>query len=424
MASLTPTNDCEDRTVTPLHFEAPTSVGSAMSIASEPLIKPKEDIGAHSSVIEQPQNRDKRCLSIDTHASSLPQLGTGVNGEVDSPAGGERVCHTVVALTQPNVSVKNHALKFTIESICGDEEPCHVEWTMFNIFNDLLQPDTKLSVAEAARCFDAMLPDNRPNTPDDPDTEKERAENWLWTLAEIIWEFAKQIPYDHESQGKIILLLGAVDRLPFTQTFEGKHFWTSKLLGWDDPSRWAVADSRPRQKPQAGRTRRQECNTYLNAMAFTARCAGIDWPHYDLIIVTLDEPLSPDYLVKTCDGLDHEFMYIHVAAAAQWILHAGEWLWGQIRWGKNQGLDGTKRCLPPAQWAIWMRGYYTMGTQCETIHFWADVLARKMEEIMTAHGYTEKIMMNWDPKKHTVHDGIRENPRYAHLFRVSNKDGE
>lgn len=62
---------------------------------------------------------------------------------------------------------------------------------MFNIFDDFLQPNTKLSVAEAAKCFDAILPDNRPDTPDDPCDKRERPENWLWTFAELIWDLAK-----------------------------------------------------------------------------------------------------------------------------------------------------------------------------------------------------------------------------------------
>lgn len=320
--------------------------------------------------------------------------------------------------------VNKDDLKFALDSLREDENPRPVEWMMFNIFNDFLQPNTNLSVAEAAKCFDAILPDNRPDTPDDPCDKRERPENWLWMFAELIWHLAKQIPHDHDGQDKILSLLEALDHLSFTQIFRDKHFWKSKLFGWEDPSRWGISDSRPPQDPQHGMTRQQECDVHVNAMAFAARCAAIHWPHYDLVVYNLDAPLDPDYTTIFCDGLEPEFAYVHIAAAAQWILHAGEWLWGQIRWGKNQRLEDTKRSLPPAQWVVWMRGYCSLETDNETSLFWADVLARKMEEIMVAHGYTADMMTTWDPKKQTVYDGLWADSRYAHLFKVPGKDNQ
>lgn len=136
--------------------------------------------------------------------------------------------------------IKEHKVKLTMETLHKNEEPWNVnKWMMFNIFNNFLQSDTNLSVAEAARCFDAILPDNRPDTPDHAINERERAESWLWIFADIIWKLARQIPYDSEIQDRIMHLFEELDRLPFTQTFEEEHFWASKLLGWEDPSRCA-----------------------------------------------------------------------------------------------------------------------------------------------------------------------------------------
>lgn len=412
MESPTLPRNCEPHAVDPLSGATSTPISPEVSIDSRLRVEIKEAIDSQVSNHEHQREDGIPHASVETRTCSAPQLDTAVDGKVDTSAGHERT----FLLTHADMSVKRHALYFTVGTLHDDEDPRHVGWMMANILDDYLQPNTKLSVVEAANCFDSIIPDNRPNTTNDPAGERERAENWLWGFAEIIWDFAKQIPHDHESQDKIVHLLEALNSLPFTQVFEGKHFWASKLFGWEDPSRWAVADSRPCRDSPSGMTRQQQCDVYLNAMAFTARCAAIDWPHYDLIIDTLDEPLGPDYPNKSCDGLAPEFTYVHVAAAAQWILHGGEWLWGQIRWGKNQGLGSTKRSLPPSQWVAWMQGYYNMETKHETTRFWADVLARKMEMIMIARGYTAEVMENWDPEKQTVHDGIQDDPRYAHLF--------
>lgn len=399
---------------------------SSMSQSSEKVIEQhsasystKPDASTYSHVHTQMQQRKALGESAEVHEDSPVQLGRGVDVSLDSGIESKGVDQNATKLVTVKIPVNTDELKLNI-----DEDPRPVEWMMFNIFNDFLQPSTRLSVTEAAKCFDAILPDNRPDTPDDPCDKRERPQNWLWMFAELIWNLAKQIPHDHDGQDKIISLLEALDHLPFTQTFEDKHFWKSKLFGWEDPSRWPTSDNRPPQKPEQGMTRQQQCDVYINAMAFSARCAAIHWPHYDLIVYTLNEPLSPEFALTSCEGLEAEFTFVHIAAAAQWILHAGEWLWGQIRWGKNQRLEDTRRSLPPAQWVVWMRGYYSLDIKDDQCHFWANVLARKMEEIMVAHGYTADVMTNWDPKKQTRHDGLWADARYAHLFKVPRPDSE
>lgn len=73
---------------------------------------------------------------------------------------------------------------------------------------------------------------------------------------------------------------------------------------------------------------------------------------------------------------------------------------------------------------VWMQGYYSLETENKTSRFWADILARKMEEIMVAHGCTADMMTTWDPKKQTVHDHLRADSHYAHLFKVPSKEGD
>lgn len=379
----------------------------------------KPDASPQLHMSAQMQERNTSGESAAVPEDGLTQLGPVVDGGLDSRTESKGVDQNAIKLMIAKMPVNTVELKLNI-----DEDPRPVEWMLFNIFNDFLQPSTNLSVTEAAKCIDAILPENRPDTPDDPCDKRERPQNWLWMFAELIWSLAKQIPHDHDGQDKMLSLLEALDHLPFTQTFEDEHFWKSKLFGWEDPSRWSISDNRPPQNPGQGMTRQQQCDVYINAMAFTARCAAISWPHYDLVVYTLNEPLSARFAVTSCEGLEPEFTYVHVAAAAQWILHGGEWLWGQIRWGKNQSLGRTTRSLPPAQWVTWMRGYYSMETEDEKCRFWAHVLASKMEEIMCAHGYTADIMTSWDPKKQTVHDDLWTDSRYAHLFKVPKPDGE
>lgn len=45
---------------------------------------------------------------------------------------------------------------------------------IFNVLNNYLQPDSKFSDDEAARCLDALLPENRPSQTEE---EKEPVRN-------------------------------------------------------------------------------------------------------------------------------------------------------------------------------------------------------------------------------------------------------
>lgn len=152
-------------------------------------------------------------------------------------------------------------------------------------------------------------------------------------------------------------------------------------------------------------------------------CKSMQWHSWPAVIqltglITTSSPArSMSHALKTCNELKAEYMYVHVAAAAQWILQAGGWSWGQIRWGKTTILGRTKRSLAPAQWVTWMRGYANMKTSSEASRLWADVLARKMEGIILEHGYTMEIMIAGDSKQQTMHDSIWEESRYAHLLR-------
>lgn len=126
-------------------------------------------------------------------------------------------------------TLKKYPLNFTIDTLHKDDDPWPIEWMMFNVLNDYLQPDSELSDNEAARCLDALVPENRP---DKLDEKKEPADNWMLELSDLICNIAKQIPYDHEGQDKLVQLLHALKRLPITQPIE--NYRGEKFPAWKD----------------------------------------------------------------------------------------------------------------------------------------------------------------------------------------------
>lgn len=127
---------------------------------------------------------------------------------------------------------------------------------MFYVLEDFLQPDTKVSVVDAAECLDAILPHNEPknNSPRDSSLKarcavghlliddlsddgvhdsEEAAINLLQEFGPIICKLAKQIPCHHKAQNKIIMLLSTLDCLPYNQNLSGKPEWSSRLANWE-----------------------------------------------------------------------------------------------------------------------------------------------------------------------------------------------
>lgn len=327
-----------------------------------------------------------------------------------------------VNLVPAQLSVENRRLKFHIDCIHGegaDQDPA--EHMMFNILAAYLQPDTNLSVAEVAGRLDAMLPGNQPGASKDQDTMDTGVVVLMETFGDMIWALVKQIPHDHESQDKIVRLLDALDRLPFTQIFHGKHVWMSKFSNWEDTSRWAFGDTMPRQaNTKDNVTDQQQCEAYINVHAFGARTAAIEWPRYQIIFNTLNSPLHVEEAMRISYTFDPSYMPAHVAAAAQWIIHGGTWLWDQIRWGRDQVVaeSGTGYLvLGPQAWVTWMQAYKNLASEDANVIYWAGVLANKMEEIMVEHKRTVEEMENWDPEKQTVHGNFfREEPDLMQMY--------
>lgn len=288
---------------------------------------------------------------------------------------------------------------------------------MFNVINFYLQPDSKLSVDEAACCLAAALPENRPAGPNE---DKEPVVSWMIELSDLIWEIAKQVPCNHEGQDKLVQLLLAFKRLPTTQTiknWQGRELtaWWNGLDGWHDSMRHALYYPEKREDPD-----QETCDRYVNASAFAARvhAARAECPlaiHAFASVGRAVEDFMPD----------NEFLPCHLIGGAQWIILATEWLWGEIWWGKinyNECKRGGSSWLafPPAHWVRWLRGFQRMAATGEEddVKYWARLAAAKMEEMMQSEGFTAQMMEAWNPERRTLFANMWEDEKYAFLFQV------
>lgn len=315
--------------------------------------------------------------------------------------------------------LKRHPLNLTIETL-NDDDAWPIELMMFNVINDYLQPDSKLSDNEAARCLDALMPENRPAQPNE---EKEPAPGWMIVLSDLIWDIAKRVPCDHEGQNKLVQLLHALKRLPTIQTI--KNYQGEQIPAWDgfnhwhDSMRFALDYPEKRKDPS-----QQTCDQYVNASAFAARvhAAGVQSPlksHAFVAIGTAVEEAIPEDELLPC----------HLIGGAQWIVLATEWLWRDIRWGKidyhKLREDGTKYlAFPPARWVRWLHGFQKVAATCEgdEVKYWAILAVAKMEAMMRSKGFSDEMMENWDPEKRSLRPDIWTDEKYAHLFKVPEKN--
>lgn len=415
MASNSPSDAHADRTATPPGTEPVTNISPTMSteLKSPPMPAKNDD---HQQAVS-PENNQVSQISADpekdnTHKTPTQRYKLGNYVYLNLvPAGAQ-------------LSVNKSLLNFNSDFLdCEGDDTEAAEHMMFDILADYLQPDTKLSAADAAERLDAIFPGNQPDAFEDQDKIDTVTLILLQTFGTMIWEFAKQIPHDHESQDKIMQILDALNHVPHTHIWRGKPLWDSKFENWEDPSRWAIGDTVPRlNNPQENMTPQQVCEAYINVYAFQARALALWWPKYDLIFNGLNDPLRSDEAMG--HGYDGYYSYLpaHVAAAAQWILHGGTWLWEKIRWGKDQVILKNHRTLilSPQMWVAWMQAYsiLTINSKDKNIQFWAGELVKKMKEIMEEHGRTLDEMKNWDPQTQTIHDKLfREEPGLMQLYK-------
>lgn len=386
--------------------------------------------------------------SISAPANSLQATATfpktGVTGDAnfDMPnkKSSEKSRDTELEKLCYDIPLKNHPLRFTIDSLHDDDDPWLIEWMMFNIFEAYLQPTSEISIDEASQLLDSLLPENRPDTADDPDDDKEEVAGFMMELSDLIFKIAKQIPYDHESQPKLIHLMKKLRHLPITETSyvqlqdEGVAvpIWRQSLWdGWDTSVRHALCP--PSSSPQRGKTPRrvktfqQEWAGHVNVEAFVARVeAARIVPSRPLYAFgAIRRALYPD---EVGQRLKPEHRPFYLMVGAQWMIQAGDWWWSEIRWGRETTVGKisteypqTNRSMTPSIWVKWMRDFRDINTDDAEARIWAHRAAKKMEDIMISHGYTAQKMEEWDPEKNNIHSKIWANPRFAHLLKAPEK---
>lgn len=328
-----------------------------------------------------------------------------------------------------DTTIKKHTLIIRIPFLHDDDDPWDVEWMIFNVLNDYVQPDTKLTEETAALCIDALLPEHRPDTPEDPKDDREEQSTFMMEVGESIWKFAAQIPHDHEGQDKLVRLVQALMQAPITG--DSSVWKQSRFIEWDDCCRHAVDDNLPQAKEVTvtrGKLRwtgERQCAMYINVNAFAARLqTAVDLQYTELVALSaVNNPIQPNHR-QIYPNIRLELMPYHIIAGAQWVVLAGEWLWHQVRWGRNQSIGSTSATFPPSQWEYWIRGYASMVTENEEAQRWAQRAAKRLEEIMVSHSYTAEQLKRWDPKQDSVHAGLWEDSRYVHLFTVPSRKVE
>lgn len=333
-----------------------------------------------------------------------------------------------------DVPLKNHPLHLTIDTLHDDDDPWLIEWMMFNIFEAYLQPGSEISVDEASQLLDSILPENRPDTSDDPDDDKEQVAGFMLELCDLIFKIAKQIPYDHESQPKFVELMKKLKHLPITETSYQEYFskavpiWQDpNWIGWDDSIRHALCG--PSSVPQKGKTSQQEWAEYVNVEAFAARveAARIFVPQHLYAFSAICTGLNPDRARRWMRIKPEDEPFL-INVGAQWMIRAGDWWWSEIRWGWETVVghispdrSETNLNLSPSTWVEWMRGFHDIDTDDTEARIWAHRAAKKMEDIMIAHGYTAQKMEEWDPEIDNIHSKIWDDPRFAHLLKAPEK---
>lgn len=105
-----------------------------------------------------------------------------------------------------------------------DDDPWHVSKTVFDVLNAFINCQDQPDNLDAAKQLDALAPSNRDLR------EDERAGSHVSFLLEF-WEpflkTARQVPHDHEAQGRLVELVAALKGLGIKDAKSDRSIWTS-----------------------------------------------------------------------------------------------------------------------------------------------------------------------------------------------------
>lgn len=95
-----------------------------------------------------------------------------------------------------------------------EDDPWIIEQKTFDILNDYLQPDSATSAITAAKDLDALTPMKRETLSNEA---VEHPESFLLEIWGTFITIVKQIPHNHQSQGRMIELMEELIELPPTE---------------------------------------------------------------------------------------------------------------------------------------------------------------------------------------------------------------
>ncbi|KAJ5710073.1 hypothetical protein N7493_009665 [Penicillium malachiteum] len=204
-------------------------------------------------------------------------------------------------------------LNLRIESL-EDDDPWIIEQKNFNILNDFLQPDSKISSKEAAYQINEFTPMKREAR---GEKDVEHPESYLFEVWCFFIEISKQIPHDHPSQDKLVSLIKNLKSLPSI----GVQIWGPKeSMLWGDLPLIKAAWAEDWQEPHYSVDYKyfdEDFRRGVNWHAFSARLlqSGLtDWYFYATRILRMaleDEPHQKKGIAE-----------YRICAAAQWIAHS------------------------------------------------------------------------------------------------------
>ncbi|EAL91609.1 hypothetical protein KXW98_007937 [Aspergillus fumigatus] len=252
------------------------------------------------------------------------------------------------------------------------------ELHVFNILNDYLQPSSTTPPSEAAQSIHALTPKAASTQEDSSDLE-----GFLWSTWGSIIKVAKQIPYNHPSQDRLVDLIHALTKLPPRTV----SIWGSENCLWEDlPMLGPTLRESWNAAPTYTKASDQEITEWINLQAFTARLCKSDRSLSLLGVWSLRSGLERELSDEELDG--------EVAAAAMWMVYGGENLFSQLthevpdqeteRMMRPGPLFSGLGQLSPERWQFWKLRFEDLSEQIQVTDETKQVirLAReKMERV-------------------------------------------
>ncbi|KAI9934108.1 hypothetical protein AWENTII_000474 [Aspergillus wentii] len=237
-----------------------------------------------------------------------------------------------------------------------DTDPWIGEQKVFEILNEYLRPSSTTTPAIVAQRIDQLTPMKRNEL--GTRKEMESPESFMWGIWSYFITLAKQIPYDHPSQDRLVAVVYALSELPSTTV----DIWESDVRIWTDlpilgpcmREAWNSPTS-PNLNPS-----KEKATEWINLNSFAARLLrhpAVSWTIFAVwgLFPALEIPSEGPKL--DCD----------VIAAAEWIIHSGDVLLKQINQDRGVrsyfekvgagSLYQREDTLNTGRWQFWKRRF-------------------------------------------------------------------